>query len=198
MRGADGMAPPRLVAGLGNPGASYARNRQGDFSALTCWQLEPPGADRDGVVRPTLGLLDVHRGRYQFPELKRLWGDVYNKYGLWAMIIEDYGSGTSLAQEFMRATTMRIGTYRPDRDKVAAAHAATDVMQSYRIRLPTGAAFPSGLPVRAYSDELANFQGTNDDHDDMVDTTSWAMILIGTKDPMNRKKLRSFDYSFGG
>ena len=173
---------------------SYAKNREGDFSGLGVWQLEPPAICKDGVRRPTLGLLDVLRGRYQFPELKQLAKNTYAKYRLWALAIEDYGSGVSLVQEFKRASGMQIIAWRPDRDKVARAYAATDVMATYRIRLPATDHFPSGLPVRVYLDELASFP--HGDYDDLVDITSMAMILIGVRDLEHRRTLRTFEFAW--
>ena len=176
---------------------SYARNRQSDFSVIGVFQLEPPRLDKNGIRRPTIGLLDLYRGRYQFPELKRVARDARALHGFWSLTIEDYGAGTSLIQEFMRDPQgMTIGKWRPDRDKLARAHAATDIIHDYVIRLPDTNTFPSGLPVRAFLQEMANFQGTGDEHDDMVDVFTMAMILIGVKDGGRRRQLRSFGYEF--
>lgn len=172
---------------------SHAKTRESDFSALSAWQIEPP---MPGETKRTLGLLDVFRGRVQYPELKAKARDFFDQHGLARLVIEDYSSGRALLQEFIREFKRPVLPYRPDKDKVARAHAAVSVMSDWNIRIPLGEFFPSGLPIRVYLDELAQFrQGA--EHDDMVDTTTMAMYLMGTRDVERRAKLISQPFMFG-
>jgi len=168
---------------------SHAKNRASDFSAILIAQVEPEN---------TIGILDVFRGRVQYPELKVLGKHLYDRWGLWALVIEDYSAGRSLAQEYKRDSRMTIRTYRPDRDKTARANAARSAMNDWRVRLPIGEKFPSGLPIKVFLDELANFQAdTNNAHDDQVDVFTMCMILIGVRKQSGRPTtiLRDFVFS---
>lgn len=169
--------------------SSHAKKRESDYSVIGIWQIEP---------EHTLGLLDVFRGRVQYPVLKSTTRQMYNAWGCWGIVIEDYSSGVALAQEFKVDAHMKVGTWRPDRDKVARAHSATDVLASWRVRLPEGNAFPSGLPVSTYINELSSFRGSGDEHDDMVDMTTMALYLMGTRRGDQKRIPITAGFSFGG
>ena len=168
--------PGKLYRGprYGFADTSHAKNRDSDYSAIGICQIEP---DRlvDLKNYHVLGILDAHRARWQYPELKQQAKRAYDFWKLWAFVIEDYSSGRALAQEFKMDSGMSIVTYRPDRDKFARAHAATETMSRWKIRVPEGDRFPSGLLIRVFLDELASFQPGGVDHDDQVDWFTMAM-----------------------
>lgn len=182
---ADGFEWKGLRYGFAD--TSHAKKRESDYSVNGIWQVEP---------NRTLGLLDVFRERVQFPELKRITKAMYDRYGLNGQVIEDYSSGIALSQEFKRDAHMKIITWRPDKDKIARGHAATDVMADWRIRLPRGNNFPSGLPVKVYLQELSAFRGSGDEHDDMVDMTTMALYLLGTRSADMKRLPVTADFAF--
>lgn len=164
---------------------SYARTRKSDYTNIQVWQMEPNGS---------FGLLELYRERLQFPDLKRMARRMYLKWGCWAGVVEDWGSGTSLIQEFQRESGMQIRSWRPDRDKEARAHAAADVMASgvKRVRLPRNASWLQGLIK-----ELMEFPAGG--FDDQVDVFTMAMILLGTHDVERRRRWQgNFDFELVG
>ena len=154
---------------------SYGKGQESDYSGIQVWQLEPNG---------TLGLLDFFEERLAFPDLKRTARRMYLKQGCAGGVIEDYGSGTSLIQEFQRESGMHIVPWRPDRDKRARGFAATDVMRGgiKRVRFPKVDTFPSGGRMAHLLETLRNFTGLGDMHDDCVDVLTMACICLGTHD----------------
>lgn len=173
---------------------SHANKRDSDYSGILVAQIEP---DR------TIGILDVFRGRLQFPELKRTAKAMYDQHGMTGMMIEDYNAGRSLIQEFQRDSGMRVGRYNPwGRDKLARAHAASDIYKwegrqaPWRIRMPKQKVFPSGLPCSIFLDELTQFQPGGAIHDDLVDCFTMCCILIGTRDQTGRREVVQREFAF--
>lgn len=179
--------------------SSHAKNRDSDFSALGVFQVEPD-VEIEGVTYRVLGILDMFRARWQYPELKKHSKTAYQHYGLWGVVIEDYSAGRALGQEFKRDSGMRVFMYRPDRDKYARAHAATGALRTgtkpWRVRLPKGDRFPSGLPIRTFCDELQNFQPGGEEHDDQVDVFTTAVIMICVRDAAGRQVITTRDFAF--
>ena len=167
---------------------SHAKSRSSDFSGILIAQVEP---------EQTIGILDVFQGRVQYPELKALGRHLYDGWKLWAMVIEDYSAGRALIQEYKRDAKMVIKTYRPDRDKTARANAAQSAMADWKVRLPLGDRFPSGLAVKVFLDELANFQAdTNNAHDDLVDVFTMCMILLAVRNQARPREVLLRDFAF--
>ncbi len=160
---------------------SYGKTQESDFSGLQVWQCEPNG---------TLGLLDFFEERVDFPDLKRIARRMYLKHGCWGGVIEDYGSGSSLIQEFRRESGMNIMPWRPDRDKRSRGFTATDFMRGglKRVRFPDVRDFPSGGRMAHLLETLRNFIGLGDMHDDCVDVLTMAIICIGTQDTMRKRQ----------
>ena len=67
----------------------------------------------------------------------------------------------------------------------------------WRIRVPTGDYFPSGLPIATFLDELGHFRPGSVQHDDMVDVFTMAVILVCVRDYAGKRTVRSTGFSFG-
>jgi hypothetical protein len=65
------------------------RERHADYSVGTVW----------GRFDDQYALLDLVRGKYTYPELKRIVMQTLGKYPNAKLLIEDAGSGTSLIQD---------------------------------------------------------------------------------------------------
>ena len=63
-------------------------------------------------------LLGNTRGRYEYPELRRIAQDLYREFRPDVCIIERKASGQSLIQD-MRRAGLPVVDYLPDMDKVA-------------------------------------------------------------------------------
>ena len=56
----------------------------------------------DGMLGPSLIMMDAEKGRWDFPELKRIALDKYKEYNPDSVIIEAKASGMPLTQELNR------------------------------------------------------------------------------------------------
>ena len=146
---------------------AYSKKETADFSAITTWGVFRPSAD-DG---PAIILLDVKKGRWDFPELKRVARAQYDYWRPDNVLIEAKATGTSLQQELRRVgipvTMYSPGGRRKNQDKIARANAVAPVFESGMVWAPQTkwaeelieecAAFPKG------------------DNDDLVDSTVQAI-----------------------
>ena len=144
---------------------AYSKKTNADYSAISTW----------GVFRPTqdapdsLILLDCQKGRWDFPELKRI---AYEEYKYWdpdMTLIEAKASGTPLTHE-LRRLGIPVVNYSPTRghDKTTRMHSVAPI-------------FESGLvwaPVKKFAEEMieecAAFPFGA--HDDLCDTMTQALM----------------------
>jgi len=147
---------------------AYSKKETADFSVITTWGVFYPDQDSG----PNIILLDVVRGRWDFPELKRIAKDEYKHWNPDNVLIEAKATGVTLQQELRRlgipVTMYTPGGRRSGTDKVSRAHAVAPVFESGMVWAPDTdwaeelveecAAFPKG------------------DNDDMVDSTTQAIM----------------------
>jgi len=137
---------------------AYSKERTADYSVIQAWRVEKAG----------YRLLDVYRKRVTFPELKRDVATLDLRWHPDALLVEDIGSGKSLAQELNAETRLPVIPWRPDRDKAARANAVTQLFAAGRVRFPNDAPW-----LRTYVGELLQFPAGA--HDDQVDATTMAL-----------------------
>ena len=144
---------------------AFSKKQNADYSAISTWGVFQPTPDEpDSII-----LLDCQRGRWDFPELKRI---AYEEYKYWdpdMTIIESKASGTPLTHE-LRRLGIPVVNYSPTRghDKSTRMHSVAPI-------------FESGLvwaPERKFADEMieecAAFPfGKNDD---LCDTMTQALM----------------------
>ena len=187
---ADGeyIAPPEDGPVYIFADTSYGRGKSSDYSVAMVWRLERK-------PRETFRLLEVYRQRVPFPTLKRDMLALCRKYGPKAVVIEDYGSGTSLIQEFMLPVDgqrLPVRAWRPrrDQDKDARAWAVTPYLAQGKVVVPKRAPW-----LGAFLKELADFQGEGSiEHDDQVDTFSMSLILMGVQEPSKKWEVRNIAF----
>ena len=75
------------------------------------------------------------KGRYEYPELRRLAQLLYEEHRPDVCIIEKKASGQSLIQD-MRRAGLPVMEYLPDRDKVARVYAASPMIEAGRVWIP--------------------------------------------------------------
>jgi predicted phage terminase large subunit-like protein len=119
-------------------------------------------------------LLSVARGKWEFPELKRMVASQAQTWRPHSIVVEDASSGQSLVQDLKGATTFPVVARKPDRDKISRAMAIADMVRE-KLYLPQSAGW---LPD--FIDELAGFPG-GAPHDDCVDAL--ALGLNELRDP---------------
>ena len=132
---------------------------QNDWSVCTTWML----------VDKCYYLLDLTRGRYEYPNLKATAIALAKKYRPNYVLIEDASTGTALAQEFK--TIYFDGAVRLvpiERDKIGRLYVNQAKFEAGLVLFPKGAPF---LPV--LEAELLAFPQSKTD--DQVDSISQAL-----------------------
>lgn len=133
-----------------------------DFSVFECW-----GQGEDGKAY----LVDMIRGKWEAPELKRRATDFWNKCSadksspLRGMVIEDKSSGTGLIQELKNSARIPVKAQPRSTDKLTRVMDAAPYIESGYVMIPEDAPFVSDLVA-----ECESF--TADDshlHDDQID-----------------------------
>ncbi len=128
------------------------------------------GLDRNGDIY----LVDIVRGKYDFPELKQRLIRLNNQWrgrGLRAIYIEDKASGQSLLQELKRESGMSVIPYKVVNDKVARVNSILPIIEGGRVFLPDTAPW-----LDEFIDETVSFPAGN--HDDQVDAVTMAIDIL--------------------
>jgi predicted phage terminase large subunit-like protein len=158
--------PPPIEYMIMSLDAAAEIHNRADFTALTTWGVflnEQTGAQN-------IILLNAIRERMEFPELKRR---AYAEYEEWqpdAFIVEKKSAGTALYQE-MRRMGLPVQEYTPHRgtgDKLARLNSVADIVLSGLVWVPN----------KRWADELVEevAEFPYGDHDDLVDSTSMALM----------------------
>ena len=148
---------------------AFSKKETADFSVISTWGVFYPDADSG----PNLIALHIRKGRWDFPELKRVAKDEYRYWNPDVVLIEAKATGTPLQQEF-RKMGIPVMTYSPGgrktgTDKISRANAVAPLLESGMIWYPENqewaqelveecAAFPVGM------------------HDDQVDASVMAWM----------------------
>lgn len=133
-----------------------------DYSVLATW----------GFDFQNFYLLDVLRGKWEFPDLQR-W--VLDRYGLLrpqAVVVEEQQSGLAILQQLHANTAIPLVPVRPKGDKLSRAQAVTPLFEGGRVVLPDSAPW-----LDAWKHEHLRFPAGKDDQ---VDTTSMALSYLST------------------
>ena len=156
---------PQLYHVIQSYDTAFLKKETADYSAITTWGIFYPSEDEGA----SLILLDAIKGRYEFPELRRL---ALEQYGYWkpeTVIIESKASGLPLTYE-LRKMDIPVVNFTPSKgnDKHARVNAVAPLFESGMIWAPEQkfaddvieecAAFPYG------------------DHADLVDSTTQAIM----------------------
>ena len=137
---------------------AFKDKTQNDYSVCEVW----------GETRTGFYLIDVWRGKVEFPELKVMAKSLYERDRPSAVLVEDAASGQSLIQELKRDTLIPVLSVKVDKNKVARANAVTPLIEAGRVYLPESAPW-----LFEYIEELSTFP--NATYDDQVDPTTQAL-----------------------
>ncbi|MEY4263481.1 MAG: hypothetical protein RL373_49 [Pseudomonadota bacterium] len=145
---------------------AFTKNERSDYSACTTWGVFDKDENPDDVH---VILLDAHKERLEFPELKKRAMELYNEWQPDSFIVEAKASGAPLIYE-LRSMGIPVQEFTPVRgnDKISRINAVADLFASGKIWCP---------PTRwaeEVMEEMAAFP--NSDHDDLVDSTTQALI----------------------
>ena len=145
---------------------AFMKKQTADFSAITTWGVFRPSEDEP----PNLILVDAIKGRYEFPELRRI---ALEQYGYWnpeTVIIESKASGLPLTYE-LRKMGIPVINFTPSKgnDKHTRVNSVSPLFESGRIWAPKEMEF-----AQEVIEECAAFPFG--DHDDLVDSMTQAVM----------------------
>jgi len=134
---------------------AFKKNQENDYSVCTTWVYTNTG----------FYLIDVWRGRVEFPELKRKVVELAKLHSVNEILIEDKASGQSLIQELQRNTVLPIKPIKVEADKIARVHSVTPIIEAGKVYLPKETHW-----LKSFLDEMEEFP--NGEFDDTVDSVS--------------------------
>ena len=163
---------------------AYSKKETADYSVISTWGVFTPDADSG----PNIILLGVRRGRWDFPELKRVALEEYKYWNPDNVLIEAKATGTPLQQELRRVgipvTMFSPGGRRSGQDKISRANAIAPILESGMVwaseddwaqeLIEECAAFPNGshddqvdsMTMALSRFRMGNFISLNDDYQD--------------------------------
>jgi len=160
--------PPPVDYIIQSYDTAYSKKETADFSAITTWGVFYPDADSG----PNIILLAMTKGRWDFPELKRIAKEHYDEWKPDNVLIEAKATGITLQQELRRmgipVTMYSPGGRRSGQDKVSRANSVAPILESGMV----------WAPDTDWADELVEECAAfpNGDNDDLVDTTTQALM----------------------
>jgi predicted phage terminase large subunit-like protein len=160
--------PPLVEYIIQSYDTAYSKKETADYSVITTWGVFVPDIDSG----PNIILLDVKKGRWDFPELKRIAREEYKNWNPDNVLIEAKATGITLQQELRRVgipvTMYSPGGRRAGQDKISRANSIAPILESGMV----------WAPETEWADELIEECAAfpNGDHDDMVDSTTQALM----------------------
>ncbi|MCF6270987.1 MAG: phage terminase large subunit [Melioribacteraceae bacterium] len=158
---------------------AFKKNQENDYSVCTTWE----------VTNNSFVLIDIFRGRLEFPELKRKVVELNEKFNPNEIIIEDKASGISLIQELNSETRLPIKAIKVSSDKISRVHSITPIIESGKVVLYTK---QDTTLINLFLDECEEFP--NGEHDDMVDSMSQALEYLRSKVKVVNSKMMGRKY----
>jgi predicted phage terminase large subunit-like protein len=154
----------------------YYRERPGFSRVVQAWDTAfKTGRENDYSVCVTMGqsgdafyVLDVWRGRVEYPELQRMAQVLFDRHHPRVVLVEDKASGQSLSQTLKRETSLPVVPVMPRGDKATRAYAVTGYIEAGRVRLPEEAEWVSDFLIESSAFPTGA-------HDDQVDAFVYAL-----------------------
>lgn len=164
----DEERPPNCEYLIQSWDTAFEKNNRADYSACTTWGVfKHP--DKNGDMKSNIICLDSFKKRMEFPELKQKAMEMWKEWNPDTLIIEKKAAGAPLLYE-LRRMGIPLQEFTPSKgnDKIARVNAISDLFASGVVWCPTN------RWADELMEELASFP--NGDHDDLVDSTSQALI----------------------
>ena len=160
--------PPQCEYIIQSWDTAFDKTTRSDFSACTTWGVfKHP--NEHGDYRTNIIVLDAYKKRMEFPELKTKAFEMWKEWNPDTLIVEKKAAGAPLIYE-MRQMGIPLQEYTPSKgsDKIARVNAISDMFRSGIVWCP------DTRWADELMEELAAFP--NGDHDDLVDSTSQALL----------------------
>ena len=161
--------PPKCEFVIQSWDTAFLKSQRADYSACTTWGVFYREDEDTGQLAPQIILLDAHKSRLEFPELKQRAMECYQSYKPDAFIVEGKAAGMPLIFE-LRAMGIPVQEYTPSRgnDKIARVNAVADLFSSGVVWAP------QTRWAEEVIEEFAAFP--NAEHDDLVDSSTQALL----------------------
>ncbi len=158
--------PPQCQFVIQSWDTAFTKNERSDYSACTTWGVFYKDENEND---PHIILLDALKERMEFPELKARALEYYQEWQPDAFIIEAKASGAPLIFE-LRRMGIPVQEFTPTRgnDKISRLNSVTDLFASGKVWAPRK------RWAEEVIEEMAAFP--NSDHDDLVDSSTQALI----------------------
>ena len=158
--------PPQCEFIIQSWDTAFTKSERADYSACTTWGVFYKNEDPNDA---NVILLDAFKERLEFPELKQRALQMYHEYEPDAFIVEAKASGAPLVFE-LRKMGIPVTEFTPTRgnDKISRVNSVSDLFASGKIWCPRT------RWAEEVMEELASFP--NSDHDDLVDSTTQALL----------------------
>jgi len=159
---------PQLEYVIQSYDTAYSKKETADYSAITTWGVFTVDMDSG----PSILLLNVKKGRWDFPQLKRIAKEEYLYWQPDNVLIEAKATGTTLQQELRKVgipvTMYSPGGRRAGQDKISRANSIATVLESGMV----------WAPDTDWADELIEECAAfpNGDNDDLVDSMIMALM----------------------
>lgn len=151
---------------------AYSTKNTADYSVLQAWAVvEREMTDSQEVTTrvPCIALIDMIRGRFEYPDLVRMCHEFNDKHRPDVWVVEKKASGQSLVVDLKRRGLF-IHEYIPDKDKVTRVVACTPFIDDHRVMVP------DTIWAKDFVSECKSFpKGA---HDDTVDCLSSAILYL--------------------
>jgi predicted phage terminase large subunit-like protein len=158
--------PPQCDFIIQSWDTAFTKNERSDYSACTTWGVFYLNENPED---PNIILLDAHKERLEFPELKAKALEMYKEWEPDAFVIEAKAAGSPLIYE-LRRMGIPVSEFTPTRgnDKIARMNSVTDLFSSGKVWAPS----------RRWADEVMEEMAAfpNSEHDDLVDSSTQALI----------------------
>ena len=144
---------------------AFSAKGEANYSVCTVWGISDNG----------YYLLDVWRGRVDFPELKSIAIQLYNRDRPQAVLIEEKATGGPLVQELQSAYPIPVLPVQPHKDKITRAYAITPMIEAGKVLIPKSAPW-----LFDYLEEMSAFP--TGQYDDQVDSTTQFLNWINLRE----------------
>ena len=155
---------PEMVHVIQSYDTAFSRKETADFSAISTWGVFYPPNKGAHLI-----LVDVKKGRWDFPELKKIALEQYKYWEPETVIVEAKASGTPLTQE-LRQLGVPVVNFSPSRgnDKHVRVNSVAPIFEAGKVY------YPNERWAEEMIEECAAFP--YGEHDDLVDSMTQAVM----------------------
>ena len=163
----EGQYPPKIEYTVMSLDTAFTKSTTSDYSAVTMWGVFNTEDTGQNII-----LLNAFKGRFEFPELRRVALEEYQDWRPDMVIIEAKASGLPLTHE-LRQMDIPVINFTPSKgnDKHTRVNSVAPLFESGKVWAPMHEHF-----AQEVVEECASFPFG--DHDDYVDSTTQAIMRI--------------------